>query len=74
MERAGVPRSVIMRLCGWETEAMFRRYAVVGGTDLIDGVTRLAAYQGAAPSQATGSGTAPKEARRSVLPLRSAEG
>lgn len=61
LERAGVPRSVIMRLCGWESEAMFRRYAVVGGQDLADGVARLAAYQGAAPSQARGSTAAPGE-------------
>ena len=27
--RAGVPQHVVMKLCGWKTDAMFRRYAIV---------------------------------------------
>jgi integrase len=56
MERAGVPRSVAMELCGWKTEAMYRRYRVVAPSDFAEGVAKLAAYQGAA--------------RRSVVPLK----
>lgn len=32
MERAGVPRSVAMKLCGWKTEAMYQRYRIVASS------------------------------------------
>jgi len=32
-----------MKLCGWKTDAMFRRYAIVDETDLRDAVAKLAA-------------------------------
>jgi integrase len=57
LERAGVPRGVAMELCGWKTEAMYRRYNVVAHSDLAEGVAKLAAYQGATPSQ---TGASPK--------------
>jgi hypothetical protein len=57
LERAGVPRGVAMQLCGWKTEAMYRRYNVVAHSDLSEGVAKLAAYQ------AKGSGAAPTGAR-----------
>ena len=43
LERAGVPRSVAMRLTGHRTETVYKRYAIVSPTDLRDGVRRLAA-------------------------------
>ncbi len=44
-ERAGVPRSVAMKLVGHKTEAIYRRYAIVAPQDLADGMKRLADYQ-----------------------------
>ncbi len=41
LERAGVPRSVAMKLTGHKTEAVYRRYAVVSQADLAEGVERL---------------------------------
>lgn len=38
--RAGVPQHVVMKLCGWETDAMFRRYAIVDERDLRDAVAK----------------------------------
>jgi hypothetical protein len=38
LERAGVPRSVAMKLVGHKTEAMYRRYAIVSPRDLTEGV------------------------------------
>lgn len=40
--RAGVPQHVVMKLCGWKTDAMFRRYAIVDERDLRDAVAKLA--------------------------------
>ena len=42
LERAGVPRSVAMKLVGHKTEAMYRRYAIVSPRDLSEGVAKLA--------------------------------
>ncbi len=41
LERAGVSRSVAMKLTGHKTEAVYRRYAIVSETDLGDGVKKL---------------------------------
>jgi len=40
--RAGVPQHVVMKLCSWKTDAMFRRYAIVDERDLRDAVELLA--------------------------------
>lgn len=42
LERAGVPRSVSMKLVGHKTESIYRRYAIVSQRDLAEGVARLA--------------------------------
>jgi hypothetical protein len=34
MERAGVPRSVAMKITGHRTESTYRRYAIVSPADL----------------------------------------
>ena len=41
-KRAGVPQHVVMQLCGWKTDAMFRRYAIVDERDLRSAVEMLA--------------------------------
>ncbi len=38
--RAGVPQHIVMKLCGWETDAMFRRYAVVDERTLAEAVAQ----------------------------------
>lgn len=45
LERAGVPRSVAMKLVGHKTEEIYRRYAIVAPQDLEDGLKRLAGYR-----------------------------
>jgi integrase len=45
LERAGVPRSVAMKLVGHKTESIYRRYAIVAKQDLVDGLRRLADYR-----------------------------
>ena len=42
LERAGVPRSVAMKLTGHLTELICRRYAIVSPADLKAGVEKLA--------------------------------
>jgi integrase len=41
LERAGVPRSVAMRLVGHKTESVYRRYAIADDRDLRVAVERL---------------------------------
>jgi integrase len=45
LERAGVPRSVAMKLVGHRTESIYRRYAIVSQRDLAGGVAKLAALR-----------------------------
>jgi len=45
LERAGVPRSVSMKLTGHKTEAVYRRYAIVCEADLTEGLKKLVALQ-----------------------------
>lgn len=46
LERAGVPRSVAMKLTGHKSEIIYRRYAIVSESDLVLGVGKLAALAG----------------------------
>ena len=46
LERAGVSRSVAMKMTGHKTEAVYRRYAIVSESDLREAATKLAAIQG----------------------------
>ena len=41
-ERAGVARSVAMKLTGHKTESIYRRYAIVSVSDLAEGVLKVA--------------------------------
>lgn len=45
LERAGVPRSVAMKLVGHSTEAIYRRYAITNETDLREGLEKVARYE-----------------------------
>ena len=55
LERAGVSRSVAMKLTGHKTESVYRRYAIVAEADLREGVAKLAALH-RAPSVAGNGG------------------
>jgi len=46
LDRAGVPRSVAMRMVGHKTEAIYRRYRIVDEQDLRDAAARLDAAAG----------------------------
>ena len=61
LERAGVARSVAMKLTGHKTESVYRRYAIVSEADLAEGVKKLAALHASTPSQP-----------RTVIPFQSA--
>lgn len=41
LERAGVPRSVAMKMVGHKTESVYRRYAIVSGNDLKEAAAKL---------------------------------
>lgn len=47
LERAGVSRSVAMKLTGHKTEAVYRRYAITSAADLAEGVAKLATLHAA---------------------------
>jgi len=44
LERAGVPRSIAMKITGHRTEAIYRRYAIVNEADMAEGLGKLAGY------------------------------
>ena len=44
MDRAGVPRRVIMQITGHKTEVMFTRYRIVAPADLKQAARRMEAY------------------------------
>lgn len=61
LERAGVPRSVAMKLTGHKTESVYRRYAIVSETDLSEGVRKLASLH-----------AVPHRGPRTVVPIQPA--
>lgn len=63
LERAGVSRSVAMKLTGHKTEAIYRRYAIADRKALEEGVEKLRSF-------AEGAG----EGRRKVVPMKRAAG
>jgi integrase len=52
LERAGVPRSVAMKMVGHKTEAVYRRYAIVNEGDLVEAAAKLARLE---PDRSTSS-------------------
>ena len=66
LERAGVPRSVAMKLTGHRTEAVYRRYAIVSPADLRAGVEKLAQLHASEPAGAAAPRIVPiaRKARR----------
>lgn len=46
LERAGVARSVAMKITGHKTEAVYRRYAIVSEADIAAGLAKVAALRG----------------------------
>jgi integrase len=51
LERAGVPRSVAMKLTGHKTEAVYRRYAIADAAALAEGVEKLAKMHADRPTE-----------------------
>ncbi len=51
LERAGVPRSVAMKMVGHKTESVYRRYAIVDEAMLRDATDKLAAARGQSAGQ-----------------------
>lgn len=54
LERAGVPRSVAMKMVGHRTESVYRRYAIVDEAMLREGAEKLARLAEAATGITTG--------------------
>ena len=49
MERAGVSRSVAMKLTGHRTESVYKRYAIVSDDDLREATRQLTATRDSRP-------------------------
>jgi integrase len=57
LERAGVSRSVAMKLTGHKTEAVYRRYAIVNAADLRAAADKLASIEKSGTGTITGTVT-----------------
>ena len=51
MRRAGIPESIILWIGGWETNEMFRRYAITDTQEIADNLGKLSAYRAAQAKQ-----------------------
>jgi hypothetical protein len=49
MERAGVSRSVAMKVTGHKTEAVYKRYAIVSESDIAEGLAKVAQFKDGQP-------------------------
>ena len=45
MRRAGIDRSVIKRIGGWKTEAIFLRYNIVDERDFVEAARKMESYR-----------------------------
>lgn len=52
LERAGVLRSVAMKLTGHKAKVLYRRYAIVCEADLREGLKKLGCYGGVVEGKA----------------------
>ena len=52
LERAGIARSVAMKITGHKTESVYRRYAIVSDSDLQEATRKLTGTPTGTPSQA----------------------
>lgn len=71
LERAGVPRSVAMKLTGHKTESVYRRYAIVAEADLREGVAKLAKLHESQAGSIPSPTVVPMNGRRSARTARS---
>jgi hypothetical protein len=51
MRRAGIPESIILKIGGWETADMFRRYAITDTKEIADNLRKLSVYRAAQGQQ-----------------------
>lgn len=51
MRRAGIPEFIILKIGGWETDEMFRRYAITDTQEMADNLGKLSAYRAAQAQQ-----------------------
>jgi ABC transporter substrate binding protein len=75
LERAGVSRSVAMKMTGHKTEAVYRRYAIVSEADLHEAARKLAAIELGKVQGKVGDGAESSPGENvAQLPERMAEG
>jgi hypothetical protein len=67
LERAGISRSVAMKLTGHKTEAVYRQYAIVAESDLREAGTKLSEVLAPQNGQQTRSKEPGAPTRRSVM-------
>ncbi len=55
MRLAGITENVVMRIAGWKTNSMFRRYDIVDGRDLKEAGRKMEEHRREASKRATGT-------------------
>jgi integrase len=66
MRRAGIPESIILKIGGWETDEMFRRYAITDTQEMADNLGKLSTYRTAQAKQPAKVVPMHKTAKRSA--------